>query len=359
MKRKAIIPLLLGLGVGLATVKLLVDTIRKAQASGANKQTVSAVVAKQDINAAQEITPEMVLLIETADSLLTPASERIESLDDVVGRVAAKSIPQQAAVLKGMLAPAGTRPGMQGQIPPGFRAVSVKIDEASSVGYQLQPGDWVDVIVVMDVDSMVRGKKETIAEVILQHVQVAAFGHSTDNLPASANGGKMQPAKSATLLVRDSDAPKLHLAGTRGKITLAMRGDDVELTERPASAQMTDILPGHLGGRTAGSGADGGSPWLEAFKMFAAGNPDAQPPVAPKEAPDEVDARPPFTVLVSRGIAGANTPMAVEQITFQDAESMKIVNVQYGPPTRSQATLDQTEPVQPARRQVSPASLND
>ena len=108
MKRKAIIPLVLGLGIGLLTVKLAVDAIKKAQAAGESRKTIHAVRAREDIGSYQEITPEMVELIEIAESDMTPVHERIDSIEGVVGRVTRKSVPQYAAVLNSMLAPEGT-----------------------------------------------------------------------------------------------------------------------------------------------------------------------------------------------------------------------------------------------------------
>jgi len=325
MKAKAIIPLLLGLGVGVVTVKLAVDTIRKAQAANKGPDKITAVRAKMDIEAFEEITPEMVEVVETADSLFAPAAERIASIEELKDRVAAKSIPERSAVLKSMLAPEGTRPGMVGRIPPGFRAVSVKIDEVTGVAYQIKPGDWVDVIVVMDIQTNVRGKKDTIAEVILQHVQVAAIGHETGNQPAQTSS-KVKPAKSATLLVSEEDVPKLHLAGTRGKITLAMRGDDDGKREPAPSASMDDVL-------AMMTGAWGGA------KKANVSVPDE--PIPAKRSSwmePEVELDPPHEVLVRRGSVSDKTPSEFETITFENAESPNIVEVSVGLPSRNLVT---------------------
>jgi len=337
MKRKAIIPLLLGLGVGLFTVKLAVDAIRKAQAAGQPAQTIKAIRATQDINAYEEITTAMVEVVETADSLFAPARERIETVEEVVGRVAAKSIPERAPVLRAMLAPEGTIPGMVGRIPPGFRAVSVKIDEVTGVAYQIKPGDWVDVIVVMDIDSQARGKKETIAEVILQHVQVAAIGHVTTQQP-SGGAAKVKPAKSATLLVRDEDVPKLHLAATRGKITLAMRGADQEITDSPSWANMDDVIAALRGPGPASPPSGSVPPWMQAMGKLL-DDQGRQPKRRPTDQPVEVELEPPHTVMVYRGSLGGDTSGAVERITFENGDSSKIIEVAQGHPSRASATL--------------------
>ncbi len=320
MKGKAIIPLLLGLGIGLVAVKFAVNTIKRAQAAGHTTETIKVVRAKQDISAYEEIAVEKVELVETVDNLFAPANDRIGALDDVVGRVSAKTILKGTAVWKSLLAPEGTRPGMVGRIPPGYRAVSVKINEVTGVAYQIKPDDWVDVIVVIDIDSSTRGKRETVAEVILQHVRVVAIGHATErgtNEPMS----KVKPAKSATLLVAEADVPKLHLAATRGKITLAMPGEGEQTTATPASANMGDVLAG-------------------------LGQPEPSEPQA-RSAPaipvDWMQREPkpePHDVLVYRGSTPGDAPTTVEWITFKNARSSKIIKVVTELPSRASSTID-------------------
>jgi len=340
MKRRAMVPLILGLVIGLVAVKFAVDSIRKAQASNQAKQTFSLVRAKLDIDAHAELRPEMLEMIETSDAQLAPANERIEKLELATGRVTAKAIPKSVPVLLSMLSPEGTRAGMVGRIPPGFRAVSVKIDEVSGVAYQLQPGDWVDVIVVMDIDTGTRGKKETMAEVILQHVQVAAIGYGTSS-EAEAATSKVKPAKSATLLIPEEEVPKLHLAGTRGKITLAMRGEDDKTLETPTVAYGSDILSG---------------------LRPVAPTPTSATPVEPSPAP-VVTRRPapvepeplPHAVMVFHGTTAGKAGTAVERITFENAHSGKIVEMGLGGPTRASAVMTAPkERARPATRQ--PAS---
>lgn len=312
MKRKAIVPLVLGLIVGVFTVKLAVSAIQKARASGKDSAVIMAVRARQDIRAHEKITAEKVELVKTTESVFAPAAERFEEIKDLVGRVTAKGIPEGTPILRAMLSPEGTAPGLQGTIPPGFRAVSVKIDEVTGVAYQLSPGDWVDVIVVMDVTTSLRGRKETIAEVILQHVQVAAIGNTTMSQP-SASGPKARAAKSATILVREEDVPKLHLAGTRGKITLAMRGGDDIRKSTPPSATMGDVINQLTGN------------WTKPKKTNEPG-PDKS--MRGKRTARLVRQDEPHSVMVFHGSSGSGRNRAVvERIMFESADSPVIMGV--------------------------------
>lgn len=350
MKGKAIIPLVLGLGVGLLAVKMLVDTLKKAKASNTEQRMVTVVRAKQDIGEYQEITKDLVEQIEIADSKLISATERMATAEDVIGRVSSKSIPQQSPILKSMLAPEGTQSGMSGRIEPGFRAVSVKIDEASAVAYQVKPGDWVDVIVVMDIQANNRrsggSKKQTIAEVILQRVQVGAIGQTTGGGPAGAPDAKVKPAKSATLIVREEDVAKLHLAGTKGKITLAMRGADDSVASTPIIARESEV--------------------------FSYGRNQEEPeelPVAPKVEPapktdifanmfKPAEPEQPVGVTIYHG-SPTGTPK-VEQFLFENNRTRNLLNVSDGPGSRAASlfgAVNRSRPQHPATP-PHPGSVN-
>lgn len=322
MKRKAIIPLVLGLGVGLFAVKLAVDTIRKAQAAGAASKTIDIVRAKIDINAHEMVTPEMIELVETAeDSALVPQAERFEDLNLVVGRVTAKSIPANSPILKSMLSPEGTPAGMVGRIPIGYRAISVKIDEVSSVAYQLKPGDWVDVLVVMDIDTGIRGKKETVSEVILQNIQVAAIGNTT-NPPQGAGATKTKPAKSATLFVRIEDVPKLNLANTRGRVSLAMRGSDDPSNSMGNYAGMADVLHRLKPKKKK----DDCSPFMASLGFCEESKDDSKAKLV-DAAITQQEIGGPHTVLVVRGGSATEN---MQRIEFFDANSSQILSVSAG-----------------------------
>lgn len=311
MKGKAIIPLALGLCIGLIAVKMGVDAIKKAKGASPAQATIQVAQAKLDIDMLVAITPEMIELIDTPESSLVPKQDRFETIDDLIGRVTAKAIPQGVPVLGTMLALPGTPPGMVGRIPDGYRAVSVKIDEVTAVAFQLRPGDWVDVIVVMDIRRTgVRRTTETIAEVILQNVQVAAIGQDSSGKSVSGSK-KAKAARSATLFVKEADAPKLHLAATRGKITLSMRGDDRKTTDSPLIVRDSD-----------------------AFASID--RPEPEPPKMVQQAPtqqepiEEPDTSTPYSVVVINGSTSSSVGPTAERITFENADSSTIIGVTNG-----------------------------
>ncbi len=309
MKGKAIIPLALGLFVGLMAVKFLVSKIQDAKGSAGPTNIVQVVRARMDIDAFSPITEDLIEVIETEENPFTPEASRFSTIEDVVGRVSSKAIPKDSPVLSTMLAPKGTVAGVRGRIKKGYRAVAVKIDEMTGVGYQLQPGDWVDVIVVMDIRSGVpNGRKRTVAEVILQHVEVLAIGRATTGTVEPGIGRSSKPAKSATLAVLEKDAPKLHLASTRGKITLSMRGNDATITDEPIFA-------------------------FDDFGASKTHNPNHPMPTIEIPTPEPtriVKLDQPYTMVIWEG-GRESEDRRIHQTTFEGGKSRNIINLTEGP----------------------------
>ncbi|MCH7526745.1 MAG: Flp pilus assembly protein CpaB [Planctomycetes bacterium] len=307
INKLAIVPLVMGAAIGGLAIKLGLDTVRKAKAGGQVEEVI-VVVAATNIPATTLIEARMLRELKTPASPLV-GEDGFSSKEDLVDRVAATSIPRGALVREALLAPEGTPPGLSVRIPAGYRAVSVKIDEVSGVAYQLTPGCFVDVIAVMDVKEGRR--RETLSRIILQKVEVAAVGQVINK--SNDSGGKDAVAKSVTLLVRVAEVPKLHLAQTRGKVTLAMRSPEDD-RESPSGttkeSELFGMLPGNMSNPAPRS--------AEASAALATSG--------TKRTPAPVKHRPgPFVVEVVNGLSD------LQRVTYENHTSLTSTNVErYG-----------------------------
>ncbi len=233
MNMRAVIPLVIGLGLGIFAIKIFMNVLQKAKGAS-NVETVEVVKAKFEIPATSEITAEMV---ETTTVPLSLAPRGcITDKQKVIRRVANQSIPEGVTIFSTMLAPEGTPPGMISRIPEGYRAVAVKVDEIVGVGGWVKPGSCVDVAVVMDVKT--NNNRGTVSKVVLQNVQVLAIGQK---IQTKGDAGA-SIARSVTLMIRPDDVPKLHLAASKGKLRLALRGQHDSLNETEQLATESDLL---------------------------------------------------------------------------------------------------------------------
>lgn len=233
MKGKAIIPLVLGLGIGIFAIKMFFNVLNKAKGATSG-ETVQVVRAKIDIAPTIEITEQMVEIASVPQSLAPKLP--IRDLKEAVGRVTSNSIAAGSPVVTSLLAPKGTLPGMAARIPEGYRAIAVKVDESVGVAGWIKPGSRVDVIAVMTGKG--GSKNEVVSRVILQNISVLAVGQDI------GNSGETTAAvpKSVTLLVTPDDSPKLHLAATKGSLRLAMRNQSDALAARSGTTTDNEIL---------------------------------------------------------------------------------------------------------------------
>jgi Flp pilus assembly protein CpaB len=97
-------------------------------------------------------------------------------------------------------------------IPPGYRAISIAIDEVSSVSYKVRPNHRVDVLLSFTY----QGQPAVI--VLVETAKVLAVGLGDQK--ASGVG-----SKTATLLVSSENARKIELAKEYGKLSLVRAGE--------------------------------------------------------------------------------------------------------------------------------------
>ncbi len=324
MSGKALIPLVLGLGIGLLAIRFGMDTLRDAKGQPVETPKRQVVRALTDIDASLAVTREMLEVVETADPPLGEMEKDFAAPEDVVDRVAGKFIAKGAVVLESMLAPPGTAPGVPGKIEAGYRAVSLRIDEVTGVAFNVTAGAWVDVIVVMDVMDPSTRKRETLAEVVLEHIQVAAVGLSS----TGEGNGRGKIARSVTLLVAEEEVPKLHLAATKGRVTLAMRGEHDVSTGRILSARESELFKSQEQEELPEELPPPVMPDFSQFAKMMKADADAQP------APP-----PPFTMTIARGAPAPIRGVAIQQFTFENAQSWKVLAVAEGLPSQQKMVL--------------------
>lgn len=129
-------------------------------------------------------------------------------------------------------------------IPPGYRAVSVKVDVESSVEGWAQTGSFVDVIVLRQSTDPELGIE---AKVIAENVKILSAGSSVEQANQGANA--VRPPSTVTLLASAEDALKIRTASTLGKLTFSLRGMGDEIPS-PAISMNQKLLLG--GSKTVG-----------------------------------------------------------------------------------------------------------
>ena len=197
------------------------------------RQQQGVVAAAVDIAPGTRIEPQHITLTQYPRELL-PEQAMIQQ-SEVLGRVAIAEIPARMPVLSRYLAGVGAQPGISGVTAAGMRAVSVRVDEASSVGGFVSPGTYVDVIAIMQ--PQLEGARQ-VSKVILQKVRVLAGGQQMQ----SRAEGKPTLVNTVTLEVTPAQAEKLKLAEAEGRLQLSIRNATDLVIETTPGATRRDVI---------------------------------------------------------------------------------------------------------------------
>src|SRR5882724_3616447 len=177
--------------------------------------TKPVVVAATDLDVGAELTREEIRIIDWPANAV-PAGA-FSDPKDVIGRGIVLPIIQNEPILPMKLASVEAGSGLPPAIPPGLRAVSVKVNEVIGVAGYVLPGTRVDVVATV---SPTQQSTDMTSKVILTNVQVLAAG---TKLERDGDKNKPIPVSVVTLLVDPEEAERLTLASTEGKIQLALR----------------------------------------------------------------------------------------------------------------------------------------
>jgi pilus assembly protein CpaB len=216
---------------------------RYLQANNAPEKIVTrqVVVAKLDIPEGAAIDRNSVAL--AAWPAPTVPAGSYTSLDSVVGRVTRVNVFTGEAIVPGRLAPAGTGPGLELKIPPGMRAMAVRINDVAGISGLVQPNSRVDVLVTI-ADPLTNKQQ---AKLFMENMRVLSVG---TEIQRDATG-RPNAATTATLAVTPDEAERLAIAMNTGSIQLVLRGYGDPSAISTTGANSTDVLAQLRGGRSA------------------------------------------------------------------------------------------------------------
>jgi len=177
------------------------------------KQTIplsEVVIAAKDINVGMPLNENNLALAEWPKANIPQGS--FKNIQDLEGRVAITPLTAGQPLRAAELAAPGSGAGLVAIIPPGMRAMSIKVDEVIGVAGFILPNTFVDVI---GVDS--KNKKET-AKTILKNIKVLAIAQET-----FTEDGKAKIVRTVTLQVKPVESERLALQTHKGGIHLVLR----------------------------------------------------------------------------------------------------------------------------------------
>lgn len=199
-------------------------------------------------------------------------------VEDVLDRPVVSAIQPEEPVVEARLALRGSGIGLGPLIPPGMRAIAVRVNDVVGVAGFILPGMRVDVLVT----GHSTNANDTVTRTALQNIAVLSAGQTIQN------DGHSQSivAPVVTLLVSPQEAEALTLANTEGHIQLALRNSTDQAMPATQGRQWRDLYgagpPAHATPATPAAERRRTVDTLQAAKPAAAPALDAAPaPEAP------------------------------------------------------------------------------
>lgn len=189
--------------------------VQKTPARTVSMPTRPVVVAAADMDVGAELRPEDVRIVDWPAGSVPQGA--ISDPQDVIGRGLVLPVIQNEPLLPMKLASKDAGAGLPPAIPPGLRAVSVRVNEVIGVAGYVLPGTRVDIVTTY---SPTQQHQDTTSKVILTNVQVLAAGTKIER---DTERDKPMAVNVVTLLVSPEESERLTLAANEGKIQLALR----------------------------------------------------------------------------------------------------------------------------------------
>jgi pilus assembly protein CpaB len=207
------IVIIVALSAALASSYLVYQVAERQAAPAPPPRVGQLVVAARSAPIGARIAAGDVRLVEWPLDHMVPGS--FSSLEQVVGRGLATAVVGNEPLTEAKLAPREAGFGLPSAIPPGQRAISVRVNEVIGVAGFVGPGGRVDVIATL------RAGQDSTARVLVSNVLVLTVGTRSDQ-DATLD---IKPGSSTvvTLAVTPGQAQRIALAQVEGQLTLTLR----------------------------------------------------------------------------------------------------------------------------------------
>jgi pilus assembly protein CpaB len=234
--RTAVI-LIVAVVVGIGTMffaRRYIDTAVRGQIK--REATLQVVVAARDLPKGATVSPQTMQMRAVPAEWVQSQSVLPEQFERA--RDMKLAYPLKAGEM--LLWPAVEDPNnisFSARVAPGRRALTVPVDEVSSISGMLEPGDQIDLYVTLQREN---DKRQVLP--VLQGVSVLAAGNRT---VTSAETGRTSTYSTITLDVSPNDAEVVTLARQAGSMNAMLRNPD-DAAKSPPPANLLALLGGYV-----------------------------------------------------------------------------------------------------------------
>jgi pilus assembly protein CpaB len=154
-------------------------------------------------------------------------------IEDVLERPVISPIQPDEPIIEARIATRGSGGGLSPLIPPGLRAISVRVNDVVGVAGFVLPGMRVDVLVT----GRPPGHEGTMTATVLQNITVLSAGQT---IQVDAKSQAINTPV-VTLLVTPAQAEVLTLANSEGRIQLILRNSSDQQVAATAGRELREL----------------------------------------------------------------------------------------------------------------------
>ncbi len=235
------LPLILSIALGTAAVLMVRNYItgeKKAMQKGL--EPVRVVVARRNIPANEPLEVEWVAARPVPKKFVHANAIYPEEVDLIIGRELVYPVRAGDPILWMDFKGGERYRGFSTMIKEGERAMTIRVDDTSTIAGLIQPGDHIDILGTFKSKVDSRSEPETTIT-LLQNVVVLAIGQITS--ARSGMGKDRRAAGMLTILVTPEEAALLIHAQRVGKLHNVLRNpEDIETFENLPKITFADIL---------------------------------------------------------------------------------------------------------------------
>ena len=242
--------------------------------------------------------------------------------EEVLDRPVMSPIQPDEPVVEARLAVRGSGGGVAPLIPPGMRALAVRVNDVVGVAGFVLPGMRVDVLVT----GRPPGRDDTVTTTVLQNIAVLSAGKT---IQVDAKSQSISTPV-VTLLVNPAQAEVLTLANNEGRIQLVLRNSTDQGTAKPPGHDLREMYALDRGNAAA--------PAASRPRQRASSRPQVAPAAVPLAAPP-----PPERVLVIRGNLKTEETVEPERDAAPAPAAAVFAEQEPAPPASPEADQEQPQ----------------
>ena len=237
-----VIALLSGGAAAFGARSYITNAIARYQAGiDARYQKVKVVVATSDLHSGSELSTQNVVAREVPKEFLHKDAITINQWDRFAGRATRANLTGGAPILKSQLLEPQVD-SLADILVEGKRALTVPVDQISSISGLLSPGDRVDILLTVD-----EANNKPVTLPIMKDIEVLATGvRINEEVDQNRRSGRKKDRggrfNTVTMLVDPEQAAKIVHARKEGTLTVVLRPSEDTTEKWPDRVTLASLL---------------------------------------------------------------------------------------------------------------------